>query len=432
MLSRTEMDLARRDPAIPGLAVVFDPDAFVGELRGVLPEADLRTAQITYLRYKPQSYCRAAYRLDVAGTAVEADVRACRPEDLADWPAAGESSSISGPLGPGRIVLGQRAVLVTVFPNDLKLLALQPLSDLEERGRLLRELLPDHPELWSAELRCLRYRPERRYVAELRATNGKRALLKSYTRRAYLRGKRNAQAFQSRGPLRVARLLGCSDQRGLLAFEWMPGGLLFDLCLAPEINYQAVSAAGAALAALHAQQPVGLDHWTRQAEAEDLIALASEVGFIYPKLAERAEQLARRLATELGSAPAMLAPLHGDFSAKQVLVDEEQAAIIDLDWASYGDPADDLGNFIAQTERCALRGELAPSRVAWIRAALLEGYGRTSSRPVPQRLGLYTAVELFRRARFPFRTREPDSAQRTEALLERTEVLLNTLPRSPS
>src|SRR6266542_2206685 len=128
MLSRTEMDLARRDPAIPGLAVVFDPDAFVGELRGVLPEADLRAAQITYLRYKPQCYCRVAYRLDVAGTAVEVDVRACRPEDLATWLEEGESSSIAGPLGPGRIIMEQLAALVTVFPNDLKLPALRPLA----------------------------------------------------------------------------------------------------------------------------------------------------------------------------------------------------------------------------------------------------------------------------------------------------------------
>ena len=47
----------------------------------------------------------------------------------------------------------------------------------------------DFQVLWQAELRCLRYRPERRYVAELRAADGTRALLKAYTERAYRRGE---------------------------------------------------------------------------------------------------------------------------------------------------------------------------------------------------------------------------------------------------
>ena len=45
-----------------------------------------------------------------------------------------------------------------------------------------------------------------------------------------------------------------------------------------------------------------------------------------------------------------------------------------------------------------------------------------------ERIELYTAIELFRRARFPFRVREPDWAQRTEALLERADAILHTLP----
>ena len=48
-----------------------------------------------------------------------------------------------------------------------------------------------------------------------------------------------------------------------------------------------------------------------------------------------------------------------------------------------------------------------------------------TKRPLPERLGLYTAVEVFRRMRFPFRGREPDWPQRTESLLERAEQILN-------
>ena len=60
-----------------------------------------------------------------------------------------------------------------------------------------------------------------------------------------------------------------------------------------------------------------------------------------------------------------------------------------------------------------------------MKEALLAGYASETKRPLPERLGLYTAVELFRRMRFPFRGREPDWPQRTESLLERAEEILN-------
>src|SRR2546427_3368542 len=149
MLSRLETDLVRRDPTVPGLATVLDTDAFVAALRQAVPQAELRTGQITYVRYKPQNFCRIAYRLDIAGAELDLDVRACRSEDLAQWLKDAEPASVPGPLGPGRIVLQERALLVTAFPNDLKLPALPHLADASERKRVLRELLPDWPNLWQ-------------------------------------------------------------------------------------------------------------------------------------------------------------------------------------------------------------------------------------------------------------------------------------------
>jgi tRNA A-37 threonylcarbamoyl transferase component Bud32 len=424
MLSSLETDLIRRDAAIPGLATVLDPDAFVAALRQAAPEADLRNARITYLRYKPQRCCRVAYRLDLAGTELDVDVRACQPEDFGPWLDEGERANAAGPLGPGCIVLEDCSVLVFVFPNDLKLPALQHLTDEVERTRILRELFPDRSELWQGELRCLRYRPERRYVAEFRGADEARVLLKAYTRKAYSRCKHNAQSFQSCGLLRVARLLGCSDRNRLLAFEWLPGDLLMDLCTAPELDCDAVTAVGGALATLHSQDAADLSGWTRAAEAADLLSLAAEIGFICPLLARRADELARQLAARLTAAPARHSALHGDFSANQVLVSRENVSIIDLDWACSGDPADDLGNFLAQAERLALRGELPGNRVGLLKESLLKGYALASDGWLPDRVGLYTAMEVFRRTRFPFRGREPDWPQRTASLLDRAEAIL--------
>ena len=430
MLSPVENDLIHRDPDLPGLATALNPDAFAEALRGAAPGADLRKAQITYRRYKPHRFCRVAYRLDVAGTEMDLGVRVCLPKDLGMWTNESEAARMVGPFRPGRIVFQDRALLITVFPNDLKLAAVQYLADAAQRKRVLRELLPDFPNLWQAELHCLRYRPERRYVAELRAADGTRALLKAYTARAYSRGKHNAQAFASRGLLRVAKLLGSSDQHRLLAFEWLPGRLLLERCAGPEWDRAAVTATGAALAMLHEQDGAALCCWTREGEAKDLLSLAAEIGFICPQLARRATELARCLALKLSREPAVRCAVHGDFSANQVLVSDGSVAIVDLDWAGHGDPADDLGNFLAQAERNALRGELPRERVASLRAALLDGYSQGTHQPAPARVGLYTAVQVFRRMRFPFRAGEPDWPQRTEALLGRAEEILNGLRSS--
>jgi hypothetical protein len=431
MLLPIETDLIRRDPSIPGLAIALDADAFLAALRRVAPGAEPRTAKITYVRYKPHSYCRTAYRIGLAGGDLDVDVRACRTEDFAAWLAECKPC-VSGPLGPGRIILEDCAVVLTAFPNDFRLPDLRHLLDPVDRPELLRELLPGRPEFWQVDFRCLRYRPERRFVAQLVSERKTRAIVKAYTRKAYARARHCAGAFHSQGLLRIAPLLGSSDSRRLLAFEWMPGRLLSDLWTAPtQTCCEAIRATGAALAALHDQHPDGLSEWTPDATAADLLVVASELGFVCPWLAVRADEIARRLRALLVETPATPCTGHGDFSANQVLVDERDVAIIDLDWACYSNPADDLGNFIAQAERFALRGELDPQRVELFKGALLEGYGRATERALPQRIGLYTAVQLFRRARFPFRLREPDWDRRTESLVDRAEAILNGLRKAP-
>ncbi len=262
-------------------------------------------------------------------------------------------------------------------------------------------------------------------MAELRAAGGARALLKCYSAKSYACGKTNATAFASRGPLRLARLLGHADGRGLLVFEWAPGRLLSDICTAPEFDGRSLTLAGSALAALHGQQVCGLACRTREDEAANLLAMAAEVATICPPLARRADGLARRVGALLAGAPAVHVPLHGDLSAKQVLVGELEAAIVDFDRACCGDPAADLGNVIAAAERYALRGLMPPSRVEPLRDTLFEGYARGTNGRVPGRIQLYWALGLLRRAHLPFYAHEPDWPRGVEWLVERAEAVLN-------
>jgi aminoglycoside phosphotransferase (APT) family kinase protein len=425
MLSPAERDLTRRNQEIPGLATVLDPEAFLAALREAIPHADVEAARIHSIKLEPRTYCRVAYGLEVGGKPLDLDARACRPEDLDAWIRESGATDESGPLGSDHIVFAEQAVLVTAFPSDPKLTALRELMDAKARRRLLRALLPERDELWSGELRTLRYRPGRRYVAELRGPGGARVLLKASTAKGHHRACRNAAAFRSSSPLRIARLLGADDRHGLLAYEWLPGTALFDLWSAPRMNTEAVATAGAALAELHAQSPDGLDRWTREAVVADLAAAASEIGFVCPWLARRAGDLARRLSPHVAAAPVMRTTLHGDFSSRHVLVEGGEAGIVDLDWACRGDPADDLGSILAQVERHVVSDGLPHDRVGRFRHALIGGYGTKAG--IPERIDLFTAVELFRGARFPFRRSEPEWPERTGHLLRRAEAMAEAL-----
>jgi len=430
MLSPDEADLVSRDPAIPGLRTVLDPLAFLEALGRALPERDLRLAQIQYVKYKPGTFCRVAYSVDVAGVPCELEARACRPEDLASRRRKKKAldAAVPGLLGTGSLELDGSSVLVTVFPNDSSLPQVPLLSDADRRLELVRDVLPDRPVYWKSDMRCLRYWPGRRYSAELRAADGTRALLKAYTRRGYQRALHNSESFRSDASLRVARRLGCSDPHRLIAFEWLPGRMLCERLLEPVPDRAALVATGTALAALHAQPAGGLERWTRDDEITYVGALALEIGFLYPPLADRADRVARRISAWLANARPVERVLHSDFSDTQVLIDGGDVAIIDLDSARCGDPADDLGALFAQIESYVLRGKISPGQGAASRQAILDGYRRGPDPSAADRTAPYVAAGLLRRARFAFRSRRPDWQDITDSSLAGAEAVLIGLP----
>jgi len=425
MLSPPEADLVRRDGVLPGLATVLDPEALLAALAPVFPTADVRAASIRYVRYKPHTNCLVAYRLDVDGTesqAVDVHAKVHRLDAPEKLGKARQDAHVPGQLGPGRIVLEDRGLVVWVFPNDLRLRTVRRLADGNARARLLRRLFPDRPELWAGTLRTLRYKPERRYVAQLETAGAAQAVLKVHAAPRYQRAAASAAAFCSRAPLRVPRVLGRSDSRGIVALEWLPGRLLGAVLSEGAAALDAVTAVGAALGALHSQRDACVPAIGRGTEVAALFALAADLGFLCPDLARPARELAAQLAARLAQTSPELRPIHGDFYADQVLLSGASVAIFDIDQAALGDPAADLGTFTAHLERDALGGGPPAERVPVLRTALLEGYRAATGRPAsppPPGVDLHTAVGLFRLAPEPFRAREPDWPQRIAAILAR-------------
>ncbi|AHY47985.1 Phosphotransferase enzyme family [Rubrobacter radiotolerans] len=423
-LARADADLVRRDELLPGLATLLDPAAFLEALSRDLPDANPVAAEPLYLRYKPGTNCLVEYRVRAAGGREALLYAKTYGLDAASkLKKALRKPGVPGAFGVGRLVWEDRKTVVSFFPNDDRLEQLRGLTDEGKTRRLLGHVLPECPELREGRLAALRYKPERRYVARLTGTGGQGAALKLYTPGGYAQAERNALAFsetfKSTGPLRVARVLGRAEREGAIAFEWADGEPFEKTPTAG-----AAEKVGAALAELHAQGTRDLKYTTRQEEISSLNALAGAVSYTLPELLDGFYTLAARLSAQLLRERPLAVPIHGDFYDEQVLISASHVTILDLDRATLGDPATDLGNFAARLEYDALEGDLPGDLAANLEASLIAGYGGAGGDVLPEKVRLYKAVGLFRLAPEPFRSRRDGWAEKTGRILSRAAEVL--------
>lgn len=425
MLSQADSELVRLDPALPGLSTVLDPETFVARLQQSLPSLGLESARMTYLKYRPASRCLVGYRLQgVQGWEVDISATTYPYSRRRRLSQAHEAVREAGARAAGVLVLEDCLSIVQVFPRDRKLRGLTRLADNGRRRRLLSELLPGRPEFRNAGVYSLTYKPERRHVALLQACDGTRVVIKSYTRAGYGPARAMATAFDPRGRLRVPRLLGSSDRHRLLAFEWLPGRTLEGSLAFDTNGVNGVAVAGAALAVLHDQNPWRLAPRDRRKDEASLRSTAQVIRYLCPERGDFAGGLAHHLAERLHESAPVPRALHGNFLARHVLLADDGVALLDFDRAARGNPAADLGSFIANLEMMVVGRQMAEGTAAALRTALLDGYQSTLRRVSPAWIELYTALNLFQQALTPFRMRSPDWPEQMGTLLQRAAHLV--------
>ena len=413
MLTAYEADLVRRDPHIPGLATVLDPRSLASAVAGKRPELRLEAAERVAVRYRPGRQCSVTYRLQensrerqVQATAVGPDAALLRK--LARPPRE-TGLTVEPPL-----VLEAEGIAISMFPWDRKLTALPALFEPSARRALLADLLPDFS--MEGELQTLSYRPERHYTARLDC-GPRQWALKAYSPEGYAAAEVNAlQLAKTGSPL--ARLAARSSEMHLLLFPWAPGRTLRDTLAEAEFDVALVERAGALLAALHVERSAGLPCRTRTDEVQTLQETTALIVQLCPELGESVARLIVEIAGRLEFAPAERALVHGDFSARQIVVEDGALTLLDTDDACRGDPACDLGNFLAKLHRDHLRGDLTSERLEACTAALLAGYREARGR-LPPRIGLYVALALLRAAPHSFQHSEIDWPGRMAALVRR-------------
>ena len=189
------------------------------------------------------------------------------------------------------------------------------------------------------------------------------------------------EGFGASSPYRVPEPLAYLPEQGVLLIGGAPGECLRELQAGdPSTWEEGLRRAARWLAALHSSP-------LRLGQADDptehclhLAWRAAQAAARRPALEERIVRHLRELVARAVPAGAARTEVqtHGRFHAEHVFLTPEQVTVIDIDRASRGDPAKDVGEFLHRLRADAARKRVDADVVGRAEAAFLEEYKHAS------------------------------------------------------
>jgi len=293
--------------------------------------------------------------------------------------------STGGDEGP-TFSIRELGLVVPIFPFDPDLPALARFFPPgESAGPLesLREALDLTTGARIEDVLVLGYRLGRRAVLRCRLRDGGRELTvvakllpaRKAARLAHLMRALARSGFDGSGAdvIRVPRILAESAE-GILWLEAFPEPSLHDLIGQPSF-VPGAAAAARALRRLHAIATLDLSPLGAGDELARLRQTLVETTDVFPHLATGLREVMGLLEAGVPGPSPSAATLHRDFYDKQVLTGAGGTTLLDADTLAAGDPALDVGNFLAHL---VVRARQEPGSAAVLaegRAAFLADYG---------------------------------------------------------
>jgi phosphotransferase family enzyme len=312
------------------------------------------------------------------------------------------------PLGPdgapdGAAVVVGPGLQVWLFPDDPHLLELRAATD---GGSLAAALGTEPPALVRTSL--LRYRPGRRVTlaVDIRSPGSTARLVgKVYGDRAkaaavHEESRALWQALGDGGPVAVPAPVAFLPQIPMVLWRRVPGVGLDQLLLGPS-RLRQVEAAGRAVAALCALPPVTRRRRSAVTDLGRFQARLERVARVAPPLGDRLRSWADELNARVEALddPAER-PVHGDCKPSQLRVAPTGPWLLDFDNCGLGDPALDVGTFLASLRQRGQQGLERP---------FLEAYaGGAVPGELEHRVRWHQSVALLRKAMRAF-ARSPRS-----------------------
>jgi aminoglycoside phosphotransferase (APT) family kinase protein len=137
--------------------------------------------------------------------------------------------------------------------------------------------------------------------------------------------------------------------------------------------------------------------FTAQDELAVVRRWSRSIAWLIPDLAQQSQTIADGLSAMnvlAGSVPQ--ATIHRDFYEKQLILSPNHVTLLDLDTLAGGDPAVDLGNFLAHTLLREVTARGSGEFLGVLARRFLEGYQSRRGPVSRSHLAFYLATSLFR------------------------------------
>jgi aminoglycoside phosphotransferase (APT) family kinase protein len=274
--------------------------------------------------------------------------------------------------GPSLIVLEDHFAVLYFYPNDERLHGLRRLMVGKKLQRLLYTHLPEYPATnWrvsdrSIRHQLLRYKPERRAVIRSRFRAHRHSDGHREERFLYIsvfEQGRDAEVWRTATRLHgmasspewtVPKPLAHIAEHAAVLVDSLEGDSLKMLMEGSKTSSEiepAVRRAARALAGIHALRPDWLPIISPGSRLSMIKDVVDRIGWLAPEFAPQARECHIRLSSRIQRCfPAEATFVHGDLHPGQIIINDEQCGFVDFDRAHVGDPAMDLGMFIAQLE----------------------------------------------------------------------------------
>jgi thiamine kinase-like enzyme len=153
---------------------------------------------------------------------------------------------------------------------------------------------------------------------------------------------------------------------------------------------------GAAVARFHnLKSPEDLKEFTRH-KPEKITETLEIIKFALPAHFAQAANLARKLTRNFEFEPAEKVTLHGDVHSKNAIIQAgAKLTLIDLDQASFGNAASDIGSFLGGLFYKEITGEISAADRKNRTEKFLGGYGKARSLPSAKSVQWHTAAAIF-------------------------------------
>lgn len=419
--------LAARDTQLPGLAFVLNPELLRQRLIEDHAIDVTDKLELVYIRYKPGRRALALLsQCDAEGQRRQLVVSA---HDQAAWQKFNSTGQVQEVVESNGMVLSDAQCSVARFPHDRRLDQVAKLFNSSRTRTILGRIVGVNPPVdvpWQLDL--LAYKPGRRLVAK--ASVGTEAwTIKCYTHGDYEASRQKALSVtDERLAAIVPKIVACNDRYCAIASQWIEGDTLANRLAANQDWQPLLREAGELLSQWHIEARKSMQSLTFRHSGftrQTMLQLADAMKWILPELHLPVEALLRSLEPWLDQLATGSDIIHGDFYARQIIVEQAQLRLIDFDEVGRGHCYQDLGTFVGQLVWNAIRNQSGIDHLESAINAFLDAYSQKQGALDWSLLQASVAAGVMRCLPHPFRRGLPQWAEKTKQLLYWSSFWLN-------